>query len=206
MTELQDRSRRRARGGSAGASSSPRRAPTTPFSTGRCRTSCSSRRSISPRWGRPARQYAADARPLPALARRPRSGCARRCRPATSTRPWPRRWSPSPPTTSSFTSICRFCSRTPTRKSWFVGKPAFAEQHRVPERHAAGRLSHPGAAGASASTPARWPASTTPRSTPSSFPDGKVKSNVLINIGYGDDAKLFPRNPRLAFDQMAKIL
>jgi 3-hydroxypropanoate dehydrogenase len=38
------------------------------------------------------------------------------------------------------------------------------------------------------------------------FPDGKVKSNVLINIGYGDDAKLFPRNPRLAFDEMATVL
>jgi len=25
------------------------------------------------------------------------------------------------------------------------------------------------------------------------FPEGKVKANVLINIGYGDDAKLFPR-------------
>jgi 3-hydroxypropanoate dehydrogenase len=38
------------------------------------------------------------------------------------------------------------------------------------------------------------------------FPDGKIKSNVLINIGYGDDAKLFPRSPRLAFDEMAKVL
>ncbi len=38
------------------------------------------------------------------------------------------------------------------------------------------------------------------------FPGGKVKSNILINIGYGDDAKLFPRNPRLTFDQMAKVL
>lgn len=38
------------------------------------------------------------------------------------------------------------------------------------------------------------------------FPEGTVKANVVINIGYGDDAKLFPRNPRLAFDQMAKIL
>ena len=38
------------------------------------------------------------------------------------------------------------------------------------------------------------------------FPEGKVKSNVLINIGYGDDARLFPRSPRLAFDEMAKIL
>ena len=38
------------------------------------------------------------------------------------------------------------------------------------------------------------------------FPEGHVKSNVLINIGYGDLSKLFPRNPRLSFDQMAKIL
>ncbi len=38
------------------------------------------------------------------------------------------------------------------------------------------------------------------------FPEGRVKSNVLINIGYGDAGKLFPRSPRLSFDQMAKIL
>jgi 3-hydroxypropanoate dehydrogenase len=38
------------------------------------------------------------------------------------------------------------------------------------------------------------------------FPEGKTKSNVLINIGYGDDAKLFPRSPRFTFDQMAKVL
>jgi 3-hydroxypropanoate dehydrogenase len=38
------------------------------------------------------------------------------------------------------------------------------------------------------------------------FPEGKIKANVVINIGYGDDAKLFPRSPRLSFDQMAKIL
>ncbi len=38
------------------------------------------------------------------------------------------------------------------------------------------------------------------------FPEGKTKSNVLINIGYVDDAHLHPRNPRFAFDHMAKIL
>jgi 3-hydroxypropanoate dehydrogenase len=38
------------------------------------------------------------------------------------------------------------------------------------------------------------------------FPEGHVKSNVLINIGYGDAEKLFPRSPRFSFDQMAKIL
>jgi 3-hydroxypropanoate dehydrogenase len=38
------------------------------------------------------------------------------------------------------------------------------------------------------------------------FPEGYVKSNVLINIGYGNHEKLFPRSPRFSFDQIAKIL
>jgi 3-hydroxypropanoate dehydrogenase len=38
------------------------------------------------------------------------------------------------------------------------------------------------------------------------FPDGRFRSNVLINIGYGDHTKLFPRSPRFAFDEIAKII
>jgi 3-hydroxypropanoate dehydrogenase len=38
------------------------------------------------------------------------------------------------------------------------------------------------------------------------FPDGKVKSNFVVNLGYGDHAKLFPRNPRLPFAEAAQIL
>jgi len=38
------------------------------------------------------------------------------------------------------------------------------------------------------------------------FPDGRYKSNFLINIGYGDPAKLHPRNPRLEFDEACKIV
>ncbi|MCC7047745.1 MAG: malonic semialdehyde reductase [Alphaproteobacteria bacterium] len=37
------------------------------------------------------------------------------------------------------------------------------------------------------------------------FPDGKVKSNFLCNLGYGDPAKLRPRNPRLTFDEACRI-
>jgi 3-hydroxypropanoate dehydrogenase len=33
-----------------------------------------------------------------------------------------------------------------------------------------------------------------------------VKSNFICNVGYGDAAKLFPRNPRLAFDEACKLL
>jgi 3-hydroxypropanoate dehydrogenase len=38
------------------------------------------------------------------------------------------------------------------------------------------------------------------------FPDGRCKSNFLINIGYGDPSKVHPRNPRLDFDEACKIL
>jgi 3-hydroxypropanoate dehydrogenase len=33
-----------------------------------------------------------------------------------------------------------------------------------------------------------------------------VKSNFLCNLGYGDESKLFPRNPRLDFDEACKLL
>jgi 3-hydroxypropanoate dehydrogenase len=35
---------------------------------------------------------------------------------------------------------------------------------------------------------------------------GAVKSNFLCNLGYGDAAKLFPRGPRLAFDEACQLL
>lgn len=38
------------------------------------------------------------------------------------------------------------------------------------------------------------------------FPDGKIKSNLLINIGYGDPAGLFGRLPRLEFEEYASII
>lgn len=38
------------------------------------------------------------------------------------------------------------------------------------------------------------------------FPDSHVKSNFLCNLGYGDPAKLFPRSPRLDFDEACKLL
>jgi len=38
------------------------------------------------------------------------------------------------------------------------------------------------------------------------FPDGKWKVNFICNIGYGDHTKLFPRSPRLEFDEACQIL
>lgn len=38
------------------------------------------------------------------------------------------------------------------------------------------------------------------------FSGTHIKSNFLINLGYGDASGLFPRSPRLAFEDAAKIL
>ena len=38
------------------------------------------------------------------------------------------------------------------------------------------------------------------------FPDGKWKVNFICNLGYGDSTKLFPRSPRLDFDEANVIL
>ena len=38
------------------------------------------------------------------------------------------------------------------------------------------------------------------------FPAGHVKSNFLCNLGYGDESKLFPRGPRLAFNEACTLL
>ena len=35
------------------------------------------------------------------------------------------------------------------------------------------------------------------------FAGTSIRSNVLVNIGYGDETKLFPRSPRLNFDEIA---
>lgn len=37
------------------------------------------------------------------------------------------------------------------------------------------------------------------------FPGSKIKANFLCNLGYGDPADLFPRSPRLAFDDACRI-
>lgn len=38
------------------------------------------------------------------------------------------------------------------------------------------------------------------------FPDGRFKSNFLCNLAYGDDQKIFPRNPRLSFERACSIV
>ncbi len=90
-------------------------------------------------------------------------------------------------------------------KSWFAGNKAFAERtafqsgtlqvgYLIVALRALGLDAGPMTGFDNAKADAEF------------FPDGKIKSNVLINIGYGDDAKLFARSPRFAFGEMAEIL
>ncbi len=38
------------------------------------------------------------------------------------------------------------------------------------------------------------------------FPDGRLKSNFICNIGYADPEKIMPRNPRLSFEEACQLL
>ena len=38
------------------------------------------------------------------------------------------------------------------------------------------------------------------------FPGSTVEPNFIVNLGYGTDENLFPRSPRLTFEEAAKIL
>jgi 3-hydroxypropanoate dehydrogenase len=37
------------------------------------------------------------------------------------------------------------------------------------------------------------------------FPDIRWKSNFLVNLGYGDPSNLFPRSPRLSFEEACRL-
>lgn len=37
------------------------------------------------------------------------------------------------------------------------------------------------------------------------FPGGRIKSNFICNLGYGDQGRLFPRSPRLEFEEACSI-
>ena len=90
-------------------------------------------------------------------------------------------------------------------KSWFSGKPAFAARaafqngtlqvaYLIIALRAVGLDTGPMTGFDNSKVDAEF------------FPEGHVKSNVLINIGFGDAEKLFPRSPRFSFEEMAKIL
>jgi 3-hydroxypropanoate dehydrogenase len=37
------------------------------------------------------------------------------------------------------------------------------------------------------------------------FPTGRIKSNFICSLGYGSEDRLYPRNPRLSFDEASRL-
>ncbi len=40
----------------------------------------------------------------------------------------------------------------------------------------------------------------------SSFPDGRFKANFVCSLGYGSGKNIFPRSPRLDFEEVCQVL
>jgi 3-hydroxypropanoate dehydrogenase len=80
-----------------------------------------------------------------------------------------------------------------------------ATRIRVGQRGLADGLLHRRAFVRSGSTPDRWPAFDRKIVDEAFFPDGNWVSQYLINIGYGDDSKLFPRLPRFNVEEIARF-
>jgi 3-hydroxypropanoate dehydrogenase len=86
-----------------------------------------------------------------------------------------------------------------------VRRPRGQGSRRAAQQLAAGRLLHPGGAGPG---PGRRPMSGFDNAGVDAafFAGTNIKSNFIASIGYGTEEGLFPRNPRLDFEEAAKIV
>lgn len=89
-------------------------------------------------------------------------------------------------------------------RSWFAGNAAFAHENarRNATLQAAYLILALRALGLDAGPMTGFDAA---KVDAAFFPEGTVKSDILVNIGHGDPAKLFPRLPRLDFDEIARF-
>ncbi|MCI0756626.1 malonic semialdehyde reductase [Teichococcus vastitatis] len=89
-------------------------------------------------------------------------------------------------------------------KSWFTGSPAFAEAtaFRNSSLQAAYLILAARSLGLDTGPMSGFNAAKVDEAF---FPDGGCKTNMLVNLGYGDESGLFGRLPRLAFDQAVTL-
>ena len=104
-----------------------------------------------------------------------------------------------------YEALPRLFPHKPEAANWFAGKPAHIEEtafrnsaiqgaYLILAARAVGLDCGPMSGFDNAKVDAEF------------FPDGRVKSNFICNLGHGDRSKLFPRNPRLAFDEACRVL
>jgi 3-hydroxypropanoate dehydrogenase len=89
-------------------------------------------------------------------------------------------------------------------RSWFAGNPAFAEQtaFRNGSLQGAYLILAARAVGLDAGPMSGFDAA---KLDELFFAGTTWKTNFLVNLGYGDPAGLFPRGPRLSFDEAARL-
>jgi len=89
-------------------------------------------------------------------------------------------------------------------RSWFAGKPAFIESSAFRNGSLQGAyfILAARALGLDCGPMSGFDNAGVDREF---FAGTEVKSNFLINLGFGDTAGLFPRSPRLAFEEIATI-
>jgi 3-hydroxypropanoate dehydrogenase len=89
-------------------------------------------------------------------------------------------------------------------RSWFAGKPAFIESSAFRNGSLQGAyfILAARALGLDCGPMSGFDNAGVDREF---FAGTEVKSNFLINLGFGDPAGLFPRSPRLAFEEIATI-
>ena len=97
----------------------------------------------------------------------------------------------------------RLFPHNPTARSWFEGKPhAEATAFRNSTLQGAYFMLAARALGLDCGPMSGFDAG---KVDAEFFPDGRVKTNFICSIGYGDPAKLFDRSPRFAFDEVCRI-
>ncbi len=92
----------------------------------------------------------------------------------------------------------------PDAKNWFNGSYSFAEQtaFRNGSLQGAYLILAARAVGLDAGPMSGFD---TGKVDEAFFPGTQWKTNFLVNLGYGDGAELFPRSPRLEFDEAARF-
>ena len=99
----------------------------------------------------------------------------------------------------------RIFPRNPAAKDWFVGKADFAEitAFRNGTLQGAYFIIAARAIGLDCGAMSGFDNA---KVDAEFFPDGRVKSNFLCNLGYGDASKLPPPIPRLSFEEACTLL
>ncbi|QSR85646.1 malonic semialdehyde reductase [Methylacidimicrobium sp. B4] len=90
-------------------------------------------------------------------------------------------------------------------RSWFVGNPALVEETAFRNSSLAGAyfILAARAMGLDCGPMSGFDAS---KVNAEFFPDGRWKANFLCNLGHGDSRGLFPRSPRLEFEEACLVL